>query len=75
MILQPVGIRAIALNFPRTIRTNDYYRKNFPQMVAEAEQKTLARLFVTDNSTSADIWSQDVRAEHIECEGLLTQDL
>lgn len=39
MILQPVGIRAIALNFPRTIRTNDYYRKNYPQMVAEAEQK------------------------------------
>ncbi|MBD2522520.1 3-oxoacyl-ACP synthase III family protein [Nostoc sp. FACHB-133] len=58
MILQPVGIRAIALNFPRTIRTNDYYRNNFPQMVAEAEQKTLARLFVTDNST--DIWSQEV---------------
>lgn len=63
MNLQPVGIRAIALNFPRTIRTNDYYRENYPQMVAEAEQKTLARLFVTDNSTansSADIWSQEV---------------
>lgn len=39
MNLQPVGIRAIALNFPRTIRTNDYYRENYPQMVAEAEQK------------------------------------
>jgi 3-oxoacyl-[acyl-carrier-protein] synthase III len=63
MNLQPVGIRAIALNFPRTIRTNEYYRENYPQMVAEAEQKTLARLFVTDNSTansSTDIWSQEV---------------
>ena len=63
MNLQPVGIRAIALNLPRTIRTNDYYRENYPDLVAQAEQKTLARLFITDNSTSdrhADIWSQEV---------------
>ncbi|MDJ0736255.1 MAG: 3-oxoacyl-ACP synthase III family protein [Nostocaceae cyanobacterium] len=63
MNLQPVGIRAIALNLPRTIRTNDYYRDNYPDLVAQAEQKTLARLFITDNSTierNTDIWSQEV---------------
>jgi len=63
MNLQPVGIRAIALNLPRTIRTNNYYRENYPDLVEQAEQKTLARLFITDNSTSnrhADIWSEEV---------------
>lgn len=63
MTLQSVGIRAVAVNFPRIIRTNDYYRENFPKMVAEAEEKTLAKLFVPDNATitnADDIWSQEV---------------
>ncbi|MEH2038438.1 MAG: 3-oxoacyl-ACP synthase III family protein [Nostoc sp.] len=61
--LEPVGIRAVSVNFPRIIRTNNYYRENFPKMVAEAEQKTLAKLFVPDNATvdsDDDIWSQEV---------------
>ncbi|MBD2500520.1 3-oxoacyl-ACP synthase III family protein [Anabaena azotica FACHB-119] len=63
MMVKSVGIRAIAVKFPSIIRTNDYYRKHYPQLVAQAEQKTLARLFVPDNaSTTADddIWSQEV---------------
>ncbi|WP_199328359.1 3-oxoacyl-ACP synthase III family protein [Anabaena azotica] len=62
-MVKSVGIRAIAVKFPSIIRTNDYYRKHYPQLVAQAEQKTLARLFVPDNaSTTADddIWSQEV---------------
>ncbi|MEH1858442.1 MAG: hypothetical protein V7L21_10625 [Nostoc sp.] len=61
--LEPVGIRAVSVNFPSIIRTNDYYRENFPKIVAEAEQKTLAKLFVPDNATidsDDDIWSQEV---------------
>lgn len=62
-MLQSVGIRSIAVKFPSIIRTNDYYRKNYPQLVAQAEQKTLARLFVPDNvsaNVEEDIWSQEV---------------
>lgn len=62
-MVKSVGIRAIAVKFPSIIRTNDYYRKHYPQLVAQAEEKTLARLFIPDNaSTTADddIWSQEV---------------
>ncbi|MEC4813186.1 MAG: 3-oxoacyl-[acyl-carrier-protein] synthase III C-terminal domain-containing protein [Scytonema sp. PMC 1069.18] len=58
MKFDAVGIQAIALNFPSIIRTNDYYRENYPELVAKAEQKTLAKLFVPDNDE--DIWSQEV---------------
>ncbi len=60
MNLKPVGIRAIALNFPSIIRTNDYYRDNYPEMVAVAEKKTLARLFAPDEEGATDIWSQEL---------------
>jgi 3-oxoacyl-[acyl-carrier-protein] synthase-3 len=63
MKLDPVGIRAIAVSFPSIIRTNDYYRENYPELVAQAEQKTLAKLFVPDNSSAnndEEIWSQEV---------------
>ena len=40
----PVGIKSIAVSFPRLIRTNDYYREKYPDLVAKAEDKSLARL-------------------------------
>ena len=45
MNLKPAGIKAIAVTFPDTIRTNDYYRQHYPEMVAQAEKKTLAQTF------------------------------
>jgi 3-oxoacyl-[acyl-carrier-protein] synthase-3 len=60
----PVGIRSIAVNFPSVVRTNDYWRKNYPELVAQAEQRTLARLFKpaesTANNNEHDLWSQAV---------------
>jgi 3-oxoacyl-[acyl-carrier-protein] synthase-3 len=41
----PVGIRSLAVSFPSIIRTNDYYREKYPDLVAKSEEKTLARLF------------------------------
>ncbi|MBW4594121.1 MAG: 3-oxoacyl-ACP synthase III family protein [Brasilonema angustatum HA4187-MV1] len=52
MSLQPVGIRSIAVSFPSIIRTNEYYRENYPKLVAEAEEKTLSRVFSTSNPNS-----------------------
>ncbi|WP_013334606.1 3-oxoacyl-ACP synthase III family protein [Gloeothece verrucosa] len=40
-----VGIRSIGLSFPSIKRTNDYYKKNFSELVANAEQQNLAKLF------------------------------
>jgi 3-oxoacyl-[acyl-carrier-protein] synthase-3 len=41
----PVGIRSLALTLPSIRRTNDYYRDKYPELVEQAEQKSLARLF------------------------------
>jgi 3-oxoacyl-[acyl-carrier-protein] synthase III len=67
MNLKPVGIKAIAVTFPETIRTNDYYRQHYPEMIAQAEQKTLARAFSVNTandhvgeSREADIWTEEM---------------
>lgn len=49
MSLQPVGIRSIAVTFPSVIRTNNYYRENYPELVAGAEAKTLSKVFSTSD--------------------------
>lgn len=65
MNLKPAGIKAIAVTFPETIRTNDYYRQHNPEMIAQAEQKTLARAFsvASDEAEEAepDIWIQEMK--------------
>jgi 3-oxoacyl-[acyl-carrier-protein] synthase-3 len=50
MIYPPVGIRSIAVNFPSVVRTNDYWRKNYPDLVATAEQKSLSKVFSPGDS-------------------------
>ena len=43
---QAVGIRAIAVNFPECVRTNDYWKNNHPQFLAELQKKNeTVRLF------------------------------
>ncbi|MBO3459422.1 3-oxoacyl-ACP synthase [Aetokthonos hydrillicola Thurmond2011] len=46
----PVGIRSLAISLPSIRRTNDYYRKKYPDLIAQAEQKSLARWFSFDGS-------------------------
>ncbi|MEA5472068.1 3-oxoacyl-ACP synthase III family protein [Spirulina sp. 06S082] len=47
---QPVGIRALAVSFPKTIRTNDYWRTKYPELVEQAEEKNLAKTFSVADS-------------------------
>ncbi|BAZ33880.1 3-oxoacyl-[acyl-carrier-protein] synthase III (plasmid) [Cylindrospermum sp. NIES-4074] len=56
----PVGIRSLALNFPRNIRTNDYYRQKYPELVSRSEQKSLARLFSLTDSTPSNEFEQEM---------------
>ncbi|MBD2441567.1 3-oxoacyl-ACP synthase III family protein [Nostoc sp. FACHB-110] len=51
MVLSPVGIRSIALSLPSIKRTNDYYIEKYPQLFAQAEQKSLAKLFSLAGAT------------------------
>lgn len=45
MSLPSVGMKSLAVRFPGTVRTNDYWRERHPDMVANAEKKTLAKLW------------------------------
>lgn len=58
MNLLPVGIRSLAVSFPSITRTNDYYRENYPELVAQAEQKTLSKVFSTNKSSSGNQFDQ-----------------
>ena len=51
MMHHPVGIRSLAVNFPSILRTNDYYREKYPELVAQSEQRSLAKLFSLAGST------------------------
>lgn len=64
MIDCPIGIRSLAVSFPSIIRTNDYWRKHYPELVVVASPKRV-RLYKPAISTSdineLDIWSQEVK--------------
>ncbi|MDF5715257.1 MAG: 3-oxoacyl-[acyl-carrier-protein] synthase III C-terminal domain-containing protein [Rhizonema sp. NSF051] len=51
MMHHPVGIRSLAVNFPSILRTNDYYIEKYPELVAQSEQRSLAKLFSLAGST------------------------
>ena len=61
---QPIGIRSIAVSFPSIIRTNDYFRENYPELIATAEQKGLARVFsVPENiseTNNLNLWTKEM---------------
>ncbi|MDI1479258.1 3-oxoacyl-ACP synthase III family protein [Polyangium sp. y55x31] len=44
------GIRSLAVGFPKTVRTNDWFRERQPDVFAEFEKKTLAQVFHTRDS-------------------------
>ncbi|GAX45613.1 3-oxoacyl-[acyl-carrier-protein] synthase III [Tolypothrix sp. NIES-4075] len=52
-MFQPVGIHSLAVSFPSVIRTNDYYRENYPELIAQVEQKTLSKVFSPADSTTS----------------------
>ncbi len=59
----PVGIRSLALSFPRNIRTNNYWREKSPELVARNKPRR-ARISrstePTNSNNGLDIWSQEV---------------
>src|SRR5690606_21754914 len=45
------GVTGLAVGFPSVVRTNDYWRARFPEIVAQAEQYSLARLWARSERT------------------------
>ncbi|MEH1835755.1 MAG: 3-oxoacyl-[acyl-carrier-protein] synthase III C-terminal domain-containing protein [Nostoc sp.] len=60
MVHHSVGIRALALSLPSIKRTNDYYREKYPELIAEAEQRSLARLFSLAGSTPSNEFDSEM---------------
>ena len=61
---QPVGIRSLAVSFPSIIRTNDYYKENYPDLIAgfeeKIEKKTLSEAIFTADFTDLNEFEQEM---------------
>ena len=58
-----VSIRSLAINFPQTIRTNDYWLEKFPDLFAQTRQREVRRTPVADlipTPSGIDLWLQEV---------------
>lgn len=60
---EPVGIRSIAVSFPSEVRTNDYWREKYPELVEKAEHKSLAKTFspIESDDEGLQIWSEEMK--------------
>jgi 3-oxoacyl-[acyl-carrier-protein] synthase-3 len=45
-----VGLLSLAVSVPGLVRTNDYFRTQYPAVFAEAERRTLARVWSKDDA-------------------------
>jgi 3-oxoacyl-[acyl-carrier-protein] synthase III len=62
MLHPPVGIRSLAVSLPSVKRTNDYYIEKYPDLIAQAEQKNLAKVFSFAGSIPSNDF--DLEMEH-----------
>lgn len=56
-----VGMQSLAIAHPSVIRTNDYYRQNYPDIVAEVEKNALARLWKGAEQASQNLFSAEMQ--------------
>ncbi len=63
MMNHSVGIRSLAVSFPSLIRTNDYWSKKFPDLIAQGKPRRVrlsGSTEFTSDTNGFDIWSQEV---------------
>ena len=61
--MQSVSIRSLAINFPQTIRTNDYWLEKFPDLFVKTGQREVRRTPAPDlipTPSGIDLWLQEV---------------
>lgn len=47
------GIRSIAVGFPKTVRTNEWFKQNHRDVFEKVEASTLSKVFAADNGTAS----------------------
>lgn len=47
------GMLSLAVSYPSAVRTNDYFREKYPDVVADAEHRTLAKIWSPPTDGSA----------------------
>lgn len=58
---QSVGISALAVNFPESVLTNDYWKNNYPDLLVKLEEKNqTVRLFDNDSQQN-DNWVRAIK--------------
>ncbi|MBI4785226.1 MAG: 3-oxoacyl-ACP synthase [Oscillatoriophycideae cyanobacterium NC_groundwater_1537_Pr4_S-0.65um_50_18] len=63
MTTQAVGIRSLAVSFPRSIRTNQYWLQKFPEWGVQTLQRQARpprSVEVADDQNGLDLWLQEV---------------
>jgi 3-oxoacyl-[acyl-carrier-protein] synthase III len=61
--MQSVNLRSLAINFPQTIRTNDYWLEKFPDSMAQTKQRRVGIPQSADlipTPSGIDLWLQEV---------------
>ncbi len=56
-----VGMRSLAVGFPRQVRTNAYWQREYPEVVAEAEGRALARLWERREGPPQDLFVREMQ--------------
>jgi 3-oxoacyl-[acyl-carrier-protein] synthase III len=62
MILPSVGISSLTLSLPSSRRTKNYYVQKYPELIAQAEKKGLAKMFSLANSTPSNKFELEMMA-------------
>ncbi len=55
------GIRSLAIALPRVVRTNEYFTNNFPELVANADDKAAAKALkrLSVDSEADQLWAEE----------------
>lgn len=55
------GMRSLAVSFPATVRDNGYFREKYPEIVADAESRALARLWARSNKAPRNLFEVEMQ--------------
>ena len=55
---QPVGIRSIAVSFPKEVIRNDYFLKNYPKLLDPTKQASFSKAFTPLEDAEMNAWTK-----------------
>lgn len=55
-----IGIKAVAYSVPAQVRRNDYWHQHHPELVASAEERTLARVWARREAEARNLFDEEM---------------